>query len=674
MIADDSMRSVEEAKVGHQHCDAVDSADALNDGKSLESSKVDKNSSFAQEKNGEEKAEGKDKKRHVGESPVLNSAGVVSESCSNKKRKTSSSSVAADRVTNDEEERNAKSKDAAEMGRRESADEAGKRNEVAVEAGTKNRKSIFNGVRWDTERGAWHASINIERKLFEIGYFETERSAAEAYDIKCYLTRGLQSPLNFGIPKRFIRAGGNVLFVPGPNKWFLRFKNETHNVAVGYFQSADAAQSAYQIALDAYIRGHLDGLNTFRAFLFSRCFIGTDIAPWSHDVLSGGAVQRRYATRSSSSDARAEQETPPPMHMPICMLCCVAPALYITLPCRHIFVCADCKAAYESPDPSQRLPAATSLATAQYIQLQCPLCQFPCIIGANPALAEKTRSMNDDVARPTVEVFDKHAPVFRFPRALESRNGNYVVVNKDWEREYSQDLSKKTTTIPRIPPPHHQMKAPFPMSASSSSNVSAFRPTPANITGTIPQSYVARAAPRGQVNMVSSDSVRCLPNDGAPSSLANDREDAACLVDFATATSELHGNLSIRLNGGEKSRPMSAPTRVFTSNSRCVKSSYRGVCWDTRKKKWKAQIGHQGETMYLGHFDSETDAALTYDESARMLHQHRAKTNFDLNGFRTQHFANRSEGSGYKKSMYANRGEVLLPTRNEGTNARTADA
>ena len=89
--------------------------------------------------------------------------------------------------------------------------------------------------------------------------------------------------------------------------------------------------------------------------------------------------------------------------------------------------------------------------------------------------------------------------------------------------------------------------------------------------------------------------------------------------------------------------------RVFSSKSARVKSDFRGVCWDTRKQKWKSQIGHRGETLYLGHHQREADAALAYDMAARKLHGNRARCNFDHLGFRTKFSGNSSQGSGYKK-------------------------
>jgi hypothetical protein len=48
-------------------------------------------------------------------------------------------------------------------------------------------------------------------------------------------------------------------------------------------------------------------------------------------------------------------------------------------------------------------------------------------------------------------------------------------------------------------------------------------------------------------------------------------------------------------------------------------SQYRGVSFDTKAQKWRAQISVDGKTLKLGTFSSPEAAAFRYDEMAREL-------------------------------------------------------
>lgn len=44
-------------------------------------------------------------------------------------------------------------------------------------------------------------------------------------------------------------------------------------------------------------------------------------------------------------------------------------------------------------------------------------------------------------------------------------------------------------------------------------------------------------------------------------------------------------------------------------------SKYVGVNWQSKNKKWRAQIRHNGEKVYLGEFKNELDAVEAYDKA-----------------------------------------------------------
>jgi hypothetical protein len=59
-----------------------------------------------------------------------------------------------------------------------------------------------------------------------------------------------------------------------------------------------------------------------------------------------------------------------------------------------------------------------------------------------------------------------------------------------------------------------------------------------------------------------------------------------------------------------------------------TRSKYKGLEWDKTQKKWKARIQLHGQKIYLGSFNSETNAAKAYDKKARELFGQFAAPNF----------------------------------------------
>lgn len=56
-----------------------------------------------------------------------------------------------------------------------------------------------------------------------------------------------------------------------------------------------------------------------------------------------------------------------------------------------------------------------------------------------------------------------------------------------------------------------------------------------------------------------------------------------------------------------------ANSRIRSDN----RSTYKGVCRDNKRRKWRASIQVNGMHKHLGYFDNVLDAASAYDEAAK---------------------------------------------------------
>jgi hypothetical protein len=65
--------------------------------------------------------------------------------------------------------------------------------------------------------------------------------------------------------------------------------------------------------------------------------------------------------------------------------------------------------------------------------------------------------------------------------------------------------------------------------------------------------------------------------------------------------------------------------RKFNTPSR---STYKGVDWVQKQKKWRARIRVNGKRIYLGSFSDQIQAAKAYDQAARKFHGQFAALNF----------------------------------------------
>lgn len=65
-------------------------------------------------------------------------------------------------------------------------------------------------------------------------------------------------------------------------------------------------------------------------------------------------------------------------------------------------------------------------------------------------------------------------------------------------------------------------------------------------------------------------------------------------------------------------------------NSKIKKSNtsgFRGVCWDTHNKRWRAEITAKNKQIYIGIFKDKESAAKAYNSFAIKLHGKYAKIN-----------------------------------------------
>jgi hypothetical protein len=63
-------------------------------------------------------------------------------------------------------------------------------------------------------------------------------------------------------------------------------------------------------------------------------------------------------------------------------------------------------------------------------------------------------------------------------------------------------------------------------------------------------------------------------------------------------------------------------------------SGFKGVHWDKRSSKWRAQVNANGKAHRLGHYLTAAEAARAYDAAARELHGEFATVNFPQPGER----------------------------------------
>ena len=57
-------------------------------------------------------------------------------------------------------------------------------------------------------------------------------------------------------------------------------------------------------------------------------------------------------------------------------------------------------------------------------------------------------------------------------------------------------------------------------------------------------------------------------------------------------------------------------------------SIYKGVSWNRNKQRWECYINKNHKRVHIGKFKSEIEAAIKWDEQAKILHGEFARLNF----------------------------------------------
>lgn len=66
----------------------------------------------------------------------------------------------------------------------------------------------------------------------------------------------------------------------------------------------------------------------------------------------------------------------------------------------------------------------------------------------------------------------------------------------------------------------------------------------------------------------------------------------------------------------ENLRPATSSQNKHNARPRGGNSKHKGVYWNSKDKRWRAQASLNGTVKYLGNFKNETDAAQAYNEFA----------------------------------------------------------
>ena len=124
----------------------------------------------------------------------------------------------------------------------------------------KNGTSKYTGVTWYNASNKWLAQIAINSKKKNLGLFETEDEAHEAYQKALKMLN--EGDLSFMKPKEFSSKYKGVSWQKDRNKWVSRIKINGKQKNLGSFTSEEDAADAYQKALKMYHEGDSSFMET----------------------------------------------------------------------------------------------------------------------------------------------------------------------------------------------------------------------------------------------------------------------------------------------------------------------------------------------------------------------------------------------------------------------------
>lgn len=108
-----------------------------------------------------------------------------------------------------------------------------------------------------------------------------------------------------------------------------------------------------------------------------------------------------------------------------------------------------------------------------------------------------------------------------------------------------------------------------------------------------------------------SNSGFALPESAAPAAADGGAESLPAAAP-AAATALAEGG---RQRKAARSRSINSSGSAGASH----KSTYRGVFWDRKNNRWRAQVGHNNRKIFMGYFSEPTEAARAYDKKLVQL-------------------------------------------------------